>query len=341
MPSLNNKQCPLVSVILLNYNGAKFASLWESFFKLDYPCYEIIFIDNGSHDNSNKFFIQLCKKYPLIPVKLVTITKNVGYSKANNIGLRYANGKYVFLVSNDVEVDKNWIKSMITVFESDCTIGVAQSMMYSLIDKRKFDLMWNNLDVIGFNHLFVPSGGVDEVFYSEGAAMFIRIDAIKKAGGLFDEDYFMFFEDVDFCWRVRLNGYKVVVVPSSIAYHLRGGTVTGVVMKTDPFYMRRNTCNRLSTLFKNYNLFNVIKYLPLSVLFEILTGLWLLSKRRCRLGLACLQGILLFVLKIPNLIKKRVNVQRNRKISDESILQIMLPLSKALSDLIKYSKMVN
>lgn len=339
--SLNNSHS-LVSIILLNYNGAKFASLWESFFKLDYPNYEIIFVDNGSYDGSSKFFVQYSKKYPSVPVSIIKIAENVGYSRANNIGLQYAHGKYFFLVSNDVEADKNWVKNMVAVFESNKDIGVAQSMLYSLFDRNQPDFMWNHIDVMGFNHPFAPSRQIQDVFYSEGATMFIKAVLIKQAHGLFDDDYFMFFEDVDFCWRIRLAGYRVVVVPSSIAYHARGGTVAGVVMKTNPFYMYKNTRNRLFTVFKNYALPNLIRYLPVTILFEISTGIWLLlSKRKYELGLACLAAILSSVIQMPNFMKKRTIIQCGRKVTDETILKMMFPLSKALQDLLKHSNMVN
>src|SRR3989442_12698256 len=100
--------------------------------------------------------------------------------------------------------------------------------------------------------------------------MFIKREALMKAGGLFDPDYIMFDEDIDFCWRVRLMGYKICVVPTSKAYHARGGTVSGVLIKTQPFFIFTNTRNQLMTVYKNYETENLLKFLPLTLGYETL-----------------------------------------------------------------------
>ncbi len=329
---------PLVSIILLNYNGEKFASLWESVFKSEYGNFEIIFVDNGSKDGSLSLFLNLKDKNPGVRVEIVRIKENIGYSRANNRGLEFTHGEYVVLLSNDIEVEKDWLRNMIDFMGSHKDVAVAQSMMYSIYNRTEPDRMGNHIDVLGFNHPFKPSGKVEEVFYSEGAVMFIRKLVINEVGGLFDETFFMFFEDVDFSWRVRLRGYRICVVPSSIVYHVRGGTVTGTVIKMNPTYIMTNSRNRLITLFKNYDAYNMFVYGSLSLLSEIGESLWLMVNNQGALGLACLKGVLAFIRMTPHLLKKRMYVQSLRKIGDDRILALVFPIGVAVSSLIRTSQ---
>ena len=160
--------------------------------------------------------------------------------------------------------------------------------------------------------------------------MFIRRSALEQAGGLFDEDYLMFNEDIDFCWRTKLVGYKTCVVPSSKAYHARGGTVEGVLIKTNPTFQYTTTRNRLVTLFKNYEMANVLRYVPLTITFETVKSIWLIANGRHRSGLASLRGVFSFVRRIRTTCVKRYAVQSRRTRRDDEVKSQMLPLSEAV-----------
>lgn len=336
---MNGEKYPLVSIILLNYNGERFSKLWRSIFEINnYPNYEIIFIDNGSRDGSLELFVNLSKNYKRVKTKIIRLENNIGYSKANNLGVTHTRGKYVVLLSNDIEVDNDWLINMIKVFENDESIAVAQSAMYSLYDKNQRDYQCNHIDAFGFCHPPRLSNDVEEVFYSEGAVMFIRKSVIDKVGGLFDEDYFMFDEDIDFCWRVRLRGYKVCVVPSSKVYHARGGTVQGVFMKTDPFYVFLIARNKLATFFKNLELKNLIKYFLPLVMAASLKGIWLIYKGRKNAGVGCFKGILAFLRELPRNYHKRKIVRAMSVVSDKEVLKYMYPLHLAIADVLRVLK---
>jgi len=329
---------PSVSIVLLNYNGRKFAGYWQDLFSLDYPKprYEIIFVDNGSSDRSEDLFAEMASKSPDVSIQMVKLESNRGYSKANNIGAKKAKGDYIVLLSNDIRVSREWLKNAIAVMESDKRIGVAQSILYMLDFPSQLDRTGNYVDVLGFNHPFSLTGrDIEEVFYSEGAVMFIRRKLVDDALGLFDEEYFMLYEDVDFCWRARLMGYKIVVMQTSRAYHKCGGTVPGTLMKTDPQYVFTNTRNRLNTLLKNYSASNAIEYVPLSTLIEITKGIWLMFNGKKRQSLACFSGILSFLSGMPATIKKRAHVQEKRRLrNDKEIVRFMTPLREAVRNTI-------
>ncbi len=319
-----------VSVILLNYNGEKLAPLWESLFNIDYDNYEIIFVDNGSIDGSLNHFRKLQAKYSHIDTKVVKIPKNVGYSKANNYGKQRATGKYIVLLSNDIEVTPDWMKNMIQAFEMHPKLAIAQSNLHYLYDRKMRDYQCNNIDVLGFCHVAPLEEEVEEVFYSEGAVMFIRRSVLNEVGGLFDKDNFMFEEDIDLCWRVRLRGYKVGVVKSSIAYHARGGTVPGVVMKTDPFYVHLTTRNKIATYFKNFGTKNLIKYLPLVISVAFAKGLWLIAKGKLDGGLATFRGVGAFLKRLRKNFSKRIFHQSLRKVPDSEALNMVFPIGYAI-----------
>jgi GT2 family glycosyltransferase len=277
----------------------------------------------------------MAHSHPGVKAIMLKLKENCGYSKANNLGVKKAAGQYVVLLSNDIRVSRDWLKNAIAKMELDEQIGVAQSMMYTLDNPLEHDPMGNYIDAFGFNHPLSPSNELKEVFYCEGAVMFIRKKVIHEAFGLFDESYFMFYEDVDFCWRVRLMGYKVVVLPESIVYHKRGGTVSGILMKTDSTYVTTNTRNRLNTLLKNYSVSNVIKFAPLSTVIEISKSLLLVLNGKVQASLACFKGIASVIFGMQNTMKKRAVIQKKRKITnDKEIQKFIVPTRVAFSDTI-------
>lgn len=329
-----------VSIILLNYNGEKYASLWQSVFEQTYSDFEIVFVDNGSTDQSTKLFETLALNYKNIKSKVIRNNENLGYSPANNIGVNNSKGEYVFLLSNDVQLDKNCIKVLVEALDANQEIGVAQCMMYSLFNRSQPDAMFNYLDVLGFNHLFIqdasiPSGIVD-VFYSEGAAFFTRRKLIDQVG-LFDNDFFMLFEDIDYCWRIKLLGKRSVVIMDAKTYHARGGTIAGVIMKSQPRFVRLNTRNRLATLYKNYAKISVIKYLPLTMAIEIAESIWLITHKKKDSGLAVIRGIGAFFADLNELSKKRRFIQSKRSVSEKEIVSELRGINQAIENLKKLS----
>jgi GT2 family glycosyltransferase len=340
---------PLVSIVLLNYNGRKFIELWSSLFKVEYPNYEIIFVDNGSSDKSDELFEEMLSKHSdrRVNVKIIKLKKNMGYSKANNIGVKEANGDYIVLLSNDIEVDKYWLKNMIEFLEKNDKVGVAQPLMFKYQDRKSYDITFGFIDVIGniFSSLdVVPKYKINkpfEVFFCEGASMFIRRKALEEAGYLFDEDYFMYYEDVDFCWRVRKKGYKIYVVPSSIVYHIRCGTVSGSRI---PRYQALFIRNKLRTLVRNYDTINLIKYLPFAIIMELPECLvWILFKKNYQVGLAVIKGVFNFLLRLPNEMKKKYTAKSMLASTEENnknkISNHILPLRKSLKIILKKQKL--
>lgn len=265
---------PQISIILLNFNGAPFIrNCINSILNIRYPFYELIFVDNGSTDDS----LEIIKKEfkHKLNIKLVDLGKNTGYPVGNNIGARYANrkSKYLLFLNVDTEVTLNFLEHLVKIMERNTFIGAAQPKLLLLAkDKKYIDSMGAFIDVIGTVYNI---GGLEkdrgqyyqvrDVFYAKGAALFIRRRLFEEVGG-FDEDFFLWRDEVDLCWRIWLHGFKVVNIPSSTIYHHGSAIIKKNFLKPEmAFFFTRNN---ITMLVKNYSLSNIVKFLPLFILIQ-------------------------------------------------------------------------
>jgi len=312
---------PFVSVVLLNHNGKRFLKrCLDSILKSNYSNLEVLFVDNHSVDGSVEFVKELHGDDPRVIV--VQNKKNLGWSKGNNEGLRIAKGEIMVLLSNDMEVDANWLNEMVDVLCSDPVVGVAQFNSLSMHDRETLDSAGNFLDPFGYAYSYVLGGSLAEVFFAEGMAMAVKREVIEKIGML-DEYYFMEYDDMDFSWRARLRGYKVMFVPSAIVYHARGGFVGATVMTRNPLNIATYARNHLATLIKNYELGNLAKALPVVLFFDSAKVVNYALNRNVR-ALAVLKGLFMVVKDFKILWRKRLEVQyRIRKVPDSIIQKSM------------------
>lgn len=323
---------PMVSIVILNYNGRDFVErCLKSVLNTDYPNFEVIFVDNASTDDSPELVKMIfgCD----LRLKIIQNDKNLGFAEGNNIGARVAKGDYIVFLNNDTEVDPNWIEELVKVMESDLTIGVAQSKLRSIGNHRMMDCAGGFIDHYGWSHRRGQGeedkgqfSKVDEIFYAVGAAMAVRRGILNKVG-LFDPNYFIYFEDADLCWRVWLSGHRVVSVPTSIVFHVVRGT-----MKRQPVRTTFLSCkNNITTLLKNYELRNVAKYLPANLMFICVVATFRLLKGEINMALAYLKAILWNLLNLNHIWAERLKVQRLiRKISDGKLSEQGIILKKPI-----------
>jgi len=314
---------PLVSVIILNYNGLPFVEdCLKSVLETNYPNLEVIFVDNGSTDGSYEHVQSKFGKD--LRLKIVRNHKNYGYCKGNNIGFKYAKGKYIAFLNNDVEVTRAWLLRLISEIKRDPTIGIAHPKVIKRENnKLTIDCVGGFLHPLGF--AFAPRRGetdkgqcdkTREVLAAPGAAFIIRREIIDRVG-LFDEDYFMLSEEIDLSLRVWLSGYKIVVVPASIVCHEVSATMNKMFEPTTIFYL--SVRNYIVTLLKNLELKNLVRTLPPYIAVMILYSL----KKRNAKQLLCILTPLLWMLRnIRTIIKKRCWVQNHlRTVKDSQFLR--------------------
>ena len=335
-----DNRLPLVSVIVVSLNGKKWLEgLFTSIKVSDYPedKLEIIFVDNGSADGSVEFVKSMFINDNRLEV--IANATNLGWSPANNKGMRIAKGEIIVCVSNDMIVEKSWIKEIVKVMQADDSIGMVQCNSISMWDRKTPDSGMNYLDPLGYSYGYAASNKNYEVFFAEGMAFGIKQEVIRKVG-VFDDYFFMEYDDMDLSWRVRLGGYRIFYVPLAKVYHARGGTVGAT------YFQRVNnvtwyTRNHLVTLIKNYELKTLIRLSPEILTVEFIKiGYLAIVKKNAKLAYAALKGILQITRDLKIIIQKRAEIQRFRSVSDKEIFKVMHPFNPWLLRLflVKQSK---
>ena len=247
---------PKVAIVILNWNGEKFLKKFLPIvIQHSIDTAEIIVADNASSDDSVAF---LNKNFP--EIRIIQNNSNGGFAKGYNDALAHVNADYYILLNSDVEVTKNWITPIIELMESNKNIAACQPKILSYHEPEKFEYAGAGggfLDKYGypfcrgrlFQTLEKDNGQFDdtiEIFWATGACMFVRAELYHKAGGL-DNDFFAHMEEIDLCWRLKNDGYKIMYCPKSVVYHVGGGTLPKSSSRKTYYNFRNNAL----LLFKN------------------------------------------------------------------------------------------
>jgi hypothetical protein len=327
---------PLVSIVVINYNGKQHLKVClDSLLRTDYPNFEIILVDNASTDGSVEW---VTKNYPQI--RIVSNKVNLGFSGGCNTGIRNARGKYVAILNNDVEVDKNWLKPLVDILERDTKIGAADSKYLNFYERNKFDFSaaaGRYLDYFG-NVYSRGHGENDEGTYNNLCRIFVALTIFRKEVifkvGLFDEDFFCGYEDVDLSWRINLIGYKIYYVPNSVIYHKSGATTKLNKILRPEFYIRDKK-NRLVSLIKNYSIETLVFVIPVVLLEYLGLLVYLILKGKKVYALCVIKAVIQVFKSFKEIWKKHLLVNRIRKLSDSEIRKLMVPYAGYLIDLLK------
>lgn len=310
---------PLVSIIIVNWNGGEvLRQCLTSLSKIDYPSWELVLVDNGSMDGSEKIASNL---------KLIKNKTNLGFAKANNQGYKVARGKYILLLNNDTRVKKDFLTRIVARMEEDHKIGVIQPKIF-LMDKPGYlDNAGSFLTKIGFlQHWgFGQRDGKEfskerEIFSAKGACMLIRREVIQKVG-LFDNDFFSYFEESDFCWRVWMAGYKVIFYPEAVIYHKLGFTIRRLnVSKLNYHYYK----NRICSLIKNLETRNLLLILLPHLLISEFLFLLFFLRGQINYSFMIKKALLWNLWNLPKTLKKRSKIQNMRKLNDRELFRIIV-----------------
>lgn len=316
----------LVSIIIPNYNGKKFITpCLSSLNRQSFKDFEVILVDNDSSDGSVDFV-----KDTFPTVKIVRNHRNLGYAGGWNSGIEISRGKYLVSLNNDIELDTDWLKELVKSVEKNPSVGICTSKVLRYDDREIINSCGVSLDVYGGTWLIgecekdygqYDGKGSREVFSAYGASILVRRQVLDKIGA-FDDDFFAYYEETDFCWRTRLYGYKVLYVPTSKAYHMGGMTAgrRSAQWEKGYFYFR----NKINSLIKNYEAKNALKRLPI-VLFTHFLHSILYSLTYCNIEpLRYFIRAVVWNLKIlRTTIKKRKKIQAYRTVSDKDIEELM------------------
>ena len=239
-----------VSVITPNYNGVKFL---KNYFKSldDDSEYigEVIIIDNGSDDSSIDYIQNNSFNFPVI---LIKNDENLGFAPAVNQGIFKAKHDYIFSLNNDTEIKKGSIKAMLDLIQDENVFSVQAKMLQSS-NKKLIDDAGDEYNLLGWTKKIGENQSRDnysqvlEIFSSCAGAALYKKDILYEIG-LFDDNFFAYMEDVDLAIRSQINGYKNLLCPDAIVYHI-GSATSG--SRYNEFKVKIAARNNVWTVYKN------------------------------------------------------------------------------------------
>ena len=294
---------PLISVIIVNYNGKKFLSdCLNSIFCQRYFPFEVIMVDNGSLDGSVEYVRQ---NYP--DVKILNQSTNLGFAGGTNAGIRQAGGEFILTLNNDTIISPYFIDELAKPMVSDPFVGMCGSKMIfpdgrinsTAICISRSGAAWDR--GLG-EHDHGQYDGVQEVFGPCAGAALYRSMMLHEIG-LFDEDFFLYFEDVDLAYRARLSGWKCMYVPTAKVIHVHGGT-NQPGSDISLYYVNRNI---LWIVVKNFPSRALIMFIPWIIGRNIAVIPYYFLKRK---GKAIIKAKVDSVKGLPRMIKKRQNIKK-------------------------------
>jgi GT2 family glycosyltransferase len=316
-----------ISVVIPTYNGMRYIaecldSLRTQLRKPD----EIILVDDGSTDDT---LSMVEKSYP--EVHCIRLESNRGFAAAVNEGVRRSTGTYVALLNNDTLTDKAWLRELETTLKEQLSVGFCASKM--LFADRP-----DTINSIGVG--FTRAGMAGDIGYGQkdgdkfrqsrpvfgacaGAAMYRK--AMLDDIGLFDEDFFMWYEDVDLSFRAQLAGYSCAYVPTAVVYHVGGGTASAA----NNLHLRYCSRNQVLVMVKN---------LPDPLRFRYFRGMTIIcAKHSLKMMLqgktAVIRGYLAALKDLRRFIKKhRVSSSKSMISSDEIERLLLLDSAEMLQN---------
>lgn len=320
---------PRVSVLVLNYNGLTWLQrCLSSVTHTDYPNLGIYLVDNGSRDRSVEY---VRRSHPAI--KIIMNEENMGFAKAYNRAIAAVNTPYVVLLNNDTEVlDRGWVRHLVDKASGHPRIAAVACKMVSYADRSLLDSVggmgipfWRGFVDIG--RAESDKGQYDheafEPFAFCGGAALIKRDIFLEVG-CFDSRYFMYMEDADLSWRLRLLGYRIAYAPNAtVAHYFSGSTGSREIDERKLYHSHRNVLrtilkncgSSLSWALRNYLLFSLITAVGLAILEP-------------KKAVALARAIAWNITNFKDTHARRLRIQRNRRVSEKKLLLSMYPNHK-------------
>jgi GT2 family glycosyltransferase len=330
-PSTTSPLPPSASVVILNFNGVRFLDpCLEALRKQEVEGgFEVLLVDNASTDDS---VAHIRKYHPW--VQLVESTVNLGFAGGNNLGIRKARGRYLVLLNNDTKVRPGWLRALVAAADADDKVGAVGAKLL-FIDPP------GTIQNAGVLMLDDGSGGDrgfrepdtgqydrrEEVFGACGASVLYRREMLRDVGD-FDETFFMYYEDTDLSWRMRLAGWKVLYEPAAVVDHVHAGSGG----EWSPFFTFHVDRNRLFMILKNAPSSMVLRTFSSFALISVKNALRTLSGRvgrtpavlaksnlgsgRARIHINVVASL---IAHIPEMLVKRYRVRRLRRVPDAEV----------------------
>ncbi len=305
------------AVVILNYNGTQHLQTYMPSVLANTPNdIELIVADNGSTDQSIAYLKELKVQHPRI--KIIELPKNYGFAGGYNEALKQVDADIYILLNSDVRVTPNWTAPLLKAMQ-DPDLSVCQPKILSDINPTQFEYAGASggyIDFLGYPFCRGRVFGVNEedhgqyddereIFWATGAAMVIRSKLFWDFKG-FDATFFAHNEEIDMCWQIKRAGYKIKSIPSSVVYHLGGGTLS----YNTPNKVYLNFRNNLKMLVKNDTKRHLIWKLPARLILDGAAAALFLFQRQYRLIWSILRAHFAFYACMPQLIRKRREIKK-------------------------------
>ena len=240
----NSSTWPLVSIITVQYlNEEVTRELLHSIVTVNtYPSIEVIVVDNSTKFNGSS------KLYAILPqVKVIKAPKNLGFAGGNNLGVEAASGDYYFFVNNDTEFTAGLIESLMATLQNNPLVGIVSPKFHYYFNKGIIEYAgYEPVSVLTGRNKMIGCGEADIGQYDEpcntnyvhGGAMMLHQSTFLKTGGM-PEIFFLYYEEFDWCEKIKRLGLQVFYQPNALIYHKESMT-TGKNSPLKTYYLTRN-----------------------------------------------------------------------------------------------------
>jgi len=298
-----------IAIVILNWNGKELLQKFLPSVVGYSEQAELYVADNNSSDDSVSF---LQREYPQI--KIIQNATNGGFAKGYNDALKQVDADIYALVNSDIEVTKNWLDPIIQEFEADDQTAIIQPKLLDFKNRSKFEYAGAGggfVDFMGypfcrgrvFMELESDKGQFNdttEIFWASGACFFIKSELYHQLGG-FDEGYFAHQEEIDLCWRIQNEGYRIKYVGTSEVYHVGGATLR----ESHPRKTFLNFRNSLYTISKNVPKRYVFLVVFFRLILDVVAGLKFILELRPIHTWSIIKAHLSFYWNFRGMMKKR------------------------------------
>lgn len=314
-----------VDILIIHLNGEKIIdNCLKSIYK-NTKNFDIYLLLNGTCDNSRRLVKEKYKK-----VKLFDSKKTIGFAQASNLLANKAKSNYILFLNNDTIVEKNWLDELKKTIKKRENCVAVQGKIMSYYEKEKFEYAGaagGYIDKYGypfcrgriFGEIEQDKGQFDDekrIFWACGVCMLVKKMEFINFGG-FDEGFFMYGEETDFCWRANIYGKEIWYCPKSKIYHIGSWSVNNEKINLRKEYLLSR--NHILILLKNYSLISLIKILPFRIILELISAIRFFPKKTYGTFMTLITLPFQYFIIFHN---KRKLIQKQRKIEDKNLRKI-------------------
>jgi len=312
---------PLVSIVIPSYYTPNkdlnlLTNCLNSVFSSKYENYEVVVVDDASEVPLSR----LLDRQMLSKITLIRNQHNSGYGYSCNAGAKLAKGRYICFLNDDMKLKPNTLDILVQTAHRHKVQGIFVCKEVDYYDEKIVRSVGMAMDRFG-NTLSLKNANCKPVFYAPGSPSFMRLNIFREIGG-FDEDLYLFVEDIDLSWRVRLRNYEIMDVGDAVVHHF--GSIT-TRHEFTPFHLYLYQRNTARVFIKNWS----VKTLPISlILFAFQSSLMLfyfLATRKYAFTIMIVRAYLSNLKEFKSILTKRQKVQLMRKVDDAKIKKYIWP----------------